>query len=119
MTNIQVKNKKDAAGKYAASEKDLVVSCKALLQLQKSFYRQLTTSDQHVHVVLVVVAVLDVDILIVVVVVCSPEISTNVTVRPCQSLCLLCTTRIRTFVPIFATFHCCYCCCYSETDLFQ
>ena len=69
MTNIQVKNKKDAAGKYAASEENLVVSCKALLQLQKSFNRKLTTSDQHVHVVLVVVAVLNVHIVVVIVVV--------------------------------------------------
>ena len=65
MTNIQVRNAKDAA----TSEKDLVVSCKALLQLQKSFNRKLTTSDQHVHVVLVVVAVLNVHIVVVIVVV--------------------------------------------------
>ena len=64
-----MKNKKDAARKSATSEKDLVVSCKALLQLQKSFNRKLTTSDQHVHVVLVVVAVLNVDIIVVVIII--------------------------------------------------
>ena len=65
MTNIQVRNAKDAA----SSEEDLVVSCKAVLQLQKSFNRKLTTSDQHIHVVLVVVAVLNVHIVVVIVVV--------------------------------------------------
>ena len=69
MKIIQVRNAKDAAGKSATSEKDLVVSCKAVLQLQKSFNRKLTTSDQHVHVVLVVVAVLNVHIVVVIVVV--------------------------------------------------
>ena len=69
MTNLLLRKKKDTAKKSASSEKDLVVSCKALLQLQKSFNRKLTTSDQHVHVVLVVVAVLNVHIVVVIVVV--------------------------------------------------
>ena len=64
-----MKNKKDAAGRSVSSEENLVVSCKALLQLQKSLNRKLTTSDQHVHVVLVVVAVLNVHIVVVIVVV--------------------------------------------------
>ena len=64
-----MKNKKDAAGRSVSSEEDLVVSCKALLQLQKAFNWKLTTSNQHVHVVLVVVAVLNVHIVVVIVVV--------------------------------------------------
>ena len=56
---------------------------KALLQLQSILQGNCSARHHGVLVVLVVVAVLDVDILIVVVVICSPEISTNVTVRPC------------------------------------